>query len=85
MVKYNKVNAKLSNLQLNKLKKGIKDNNVVTLRIGVKNFSKEDLPHELLLTTRQTTKLRNAINNNMSTEIKLSKAQIKKIIRSEGF
>ena len=85
MVKYNKVNAKLSNLQLNKLKKGIKDNNVVTLRIGVKDFSKEDLPHELLLTTRQTTKLRNAINNNMSTEIKLSKAQIKKIIRSEGF
>ena len=87
MVEYNKVNAKLSNLQLNKFKKGVKDNNVVTLRIGVKKFNKEDLPHELLLTTRQTTKLRNAINNNnnMSTDIKLSKAQIKKIIQSGGF
>ena len=85
MVEYNKVNAKLSNLQLNKLKKGVKDNNVVTLRIGVKDFNKEDLPHELLLTTRQTTKLRNVINNNMSTDIKLSKVQIKKIIQSGGF
>ena len=55
------------------------------LRIGVKNFNKEDLPHELLLTTRHTTKLRNAINNNMSTDIKLSKVQIKKIIQSGGF
>ena len=57
----------------------------MTLRIGIKNFNKEDLPHELLLTTRQSTKLRNAINNNMSTDIKLSKAQIKKIIQSGGF
>ena len=55
------------------------------LRIVVKNFNKEDLPHELLLTTRHTTKLRNAINNNMSTDIKLSKVQIKKIIQSGGF
>ena len=85
MVEYNRVNAKLSNLQLNKLKKVVKDNNVVTLRMGVKNFNKEDLPHELLLTTRQTTKLRSAINNNMSTDIKLSKAQIKKIIQSGRF
>ena len=57
----------------------------MTLRIGIKNFNKEDLPHELLLTTRQSTKLRNAINNNMSTDIKLSTAQIKKIIQSGGF
>ena len=44
-----------------------------------------DLPHELLLTTRQKTKLRNAFNNNMSTDIKLSKAQVSKIIQSGGF
>ena len=44
-----------------------------------------DLPYELLLTTRQKTKLRNAFNNNMSTDLKLSKAQISKIIRSGGF
>ena len=37
------------------------------------------------LTTRQNTKLRNAINNNLSTDIKLSKAQIKKLIQSAGF
>ena len=44
-----------------------------------------DLPHELLLTTRQNTKLRNAFNNNMSTDLKLSKAQISKIIQSGEF
>ena len=48
-------------------------------------LSANNLPHELLLTTRPTTKLRNAIENNMSTDIKLSKAQISKIIQSGGF
>ena len=43
------------------------------------------LPHELILTTRQKTKLRNALNNNTSTDIKLSKAQICKLIQSVGF
>ena len=50
-----------------------------------KMFDENDLPHELLLTTRQKTKLRNAFNNNMSTNIKLSKSQISKIIQSGGF
>ena len=50
-----------------------------TLRISIKNFNKDELPHGLLLlTTRQSTKLRNAINNNTATDIKFSKAQIKK-------
>ena len=48
-------------------------------------FNRNDLPHELLLTTRQITKLRNAFNNNLQTDIKLSKAQIYKIIQSGGF
>ena len=48
-------------------------------------FSGNNLSHELLLTTRQTAKLRNAMENNMSTHIKLSKAQISKIIQSGGF
>ena len=43
------------------------------------------MPHELLLTTKQKTKLRNEFNNNMSTDLKLSKAQISKIFRSGGF
>ena len=44
-----------------------------------------NLPHEFLSTTRQTTKLRNAIENNISTDIKLSKVQISKIVQSEGY
>ena len=43
-------------------------------------FDVSDLPHELLLTIRQKAKLRNAFNNIMSTDLKLSKAQIIKII-----
>ena len=50
-----------------------------------KNLNKEDLSHELLLTTRQNTKLHNAINNNLATDIKLIKGQIKKLIQSGGF
>ena len=41
--------------------------------------------NELLLTTRQKTKLRNALENNLSTDIKLPKAQISKIIKSGVF
>ena len=85
MVEYTKVNVKLTNLQLNKFKKAVKNNNSTTLRIDIKNLNKEDLPHELLLTTRQSTKLRNAINNNMTTDLKFSTAQIKKLIQSGGF
>ena len=48
-------------------------------------FNGNDLPHELLLTTRQKTKVRNAFTNNMSTDLKFSKAQISKIIQSGGF
>ena len=69
MVKYNKINCKLTNIQLNKLKKCVKSNEGATLRLGIKNFNKNELPHELLLTTRQSTKLRNAINNNLATDI----------------
>ena len=51
----------------------------------LKMFNGNDLPHELLLTARQKTRLRNAFNNNISTDLKLSKAQISKIIQSGGF
>ena len=39
-------------------------------------FNSDRLPHELFLTTRQTTKLRNAIENNMSADIILNETQI---------
>ena len=52
----------------------------------MKMFEGNNLPHVLLLlTTRQTTKQRNAFGNNMSTGIKLSKTQISKISQSGGF
>ena len=85
MVEYNKVNVKLLDTQLEKLKNAVKNKTGTTLRIGLKIFNGNNLPHELLLTTRQKTKLRNAFNNNMSTNLKLSKAQISKIIQSGGF
>ena len=62
MVENNTVNAKLSNLQLNKLS-AVKNKQGTTLSIGAKMFNGNNLPHELLLTTIQTTKLRNAIEN----------------------
>ena len=85
MVEYSEINCKLTNVQLNKFKKAVKSNEGATLRLGIKNFNKNEHPHELLLTTRQNTELRNAISNNLTTDIKLSKAQIKKIIQSGGF
>ena len=68
-----------------KLKSAVRNKQGTTLRMNAKMFNGNNLPHELLLTTRQTTELRNAIENNLQTDIKLSKAQISKIIQSGGF
>ena len=70
----------MSDTQLNKLKTVAKDKKGTTLTV----FAENDSPHELLL-TRQKTKLRNAFNNNISTDLKLCRAQISKIIQSGGF
>ena len=85
MVECSKVNGKLSDTQLKKLKTAVKDKTGTTLRISFKMFDEDELPHELLLTTRQKTKLRIAFNNNMSTDLKLSRVQISKILQSRGF
>ena len=81
MVEYSKVNVKLSNAQLIILKNAVKNKTGITLRLNLKMFHGNNLPQELLLTARQKTKLRNAFNNNTSTDIKLSKAQIIRIIK----
>ena len=44
-----------------------------------------NFPHVLLLTSRQISSLRKAFANNSSTDIKLSKTQLSKIIQSGGF
>ena len=85
MVEFNKANVKLSDKQLIELKTAVKNKTGAILRMILNMFDRNYLPHELLLTTRQRTKLRNAFNNNMSTDVKLSKAQISKIIQSGGF
>ena len=72
MVKYNKVNVTLSDTQLKKLKTAVENKTGTTLRMSLRMFDGNDLLHELLLTTRQKAKLKNAFNNNMSTELNLS-------------
>ena len=63
----------MPNYQLNKLKSAVKNNQGTTLRMNARMFNGNNLLHELLLTTRQTTKLRNAIENNLQTNIMLVK------------
>ena len=85
MVQYSNVNAKLTDTQLKKLKTAVKNKTGTTLRMNLKMLDGNDVPYELLLSTRQKTKLRNALSNNISTDLKLSKAQILQIIQSGGF
>ena len=81
MVEYNKVNVKLSDTQLKKIKNAVKNKTGTTWRISLKMFNGNSLPHELLLTTRQKPKLR----NNISTDLKLSKAHVSNKIQSGRF
>ena len=88
-MQYNKVNVKLSTSQLYKLKSAIKNENDVVIRlspsmIGDSN-DKTNFPHELLLTNRQVSSIRKAFANNSSDDIEFSKAQLSKMIQSEGF
>ena len=78
MVNHQEERVKLTNTLLNKLKSAAKNNTGTILRLYKKNFEDEELPHELFLTTRQTTKIKNVFAKNMSTDIKLSKVQISK-------
>ena len=84
MVEYSKVNVKLTNAQLKKLKTAVKNKTGTTLRMSLKMFDWNDQSQELLLTTTQKTKLRYAFNNNMPTDLKLSKYQVSEIIQSGG-
>ena len=70
MVEYERVNLKLSSQQIKKLKEAVKSKNGTTLRTGNKNFSKVDFLHELFLTQTKINKLREKVENNMSTDIR---------------
>ena len=84
MVQYNKIDLPLTNLQFKKIADAVKNKNGTTIRLSNKNFNKNQLIHELYLTERQLTELREKVENNMSTDMKLSKVQINKIIKEGG-
>ena len=67
------------------LKTASENNKRRALTMSVKMFIENNLPHELLLGPRQKSKIRNAFENNVSTDIQLSKAQISKITQFGGF
>ena len=75
MVEYSKVNVKLTSTQLKKLETAVKNKAGTTLRMSLRMLDGDNSPHKSLLTTRQETKLRNTLSNNMSTDMKLSKTQ----------
>ena len=64
MTQYNRLNTKLSNSQLNKLKSAIKNENDVVARLSPNMIGdandKTNFPHELLLTDRQVSSIRKA-------------------------
>ena len=83
MTQYNSLNLKLSNSQLNKLKPAIKNGTDVVLRLSSNIVGNSDdetnFPHKLLLTNRQTLRLRKAFINHTLADIKFSKAQLTKM------
>ena len=87
MTQYNSLNVKLSNSQPHKLKSAIKNKSEVILRLSSNMIGDDEtnFPHKLLLTNRQVTNLRKGFANKSSTDIKLSKIQISKMIQSGGY
>ena len=87
MMQYNSLNVKLSNSQLNKLKSGIKNETEAVLRLSSNMIgdNESNFPYKLLLTNKQVANLHKAFANYLSTDIKLSKTQLSKMIQSGGF
>ena len=89
MTQYNSLNVKQSNSQLNKLKSAIKNETDVVLRLSSNMIGNSDdktnFPHELLLTNRQVANLRKSFAKHTSTDIKLSKTQLSKMIQPGDF
>ena len=84
MAQYNSLNVKLSNSQLKKLKSAIKNETEVVLRLSSNMIDHSDdkinFPHDLFLTNRQVANIRKAFANILSTDIKLSKTQVSKMM-----
>ena len=85
MTQCNRLNEKLSNSQLYKLKCGIKNGIEVTLNVlsnstGISN-DETNFPHKLLLTDTQVSKIHKAFANGSWANIKCSKIQLSKIVQ----
>ena len=87
MTWYNSSNVKLSDSQPNKLNSAVKNETEVVLRLSSDKIGDDEtnFPHKLLLTNRQGANLCKAFANYLSTDIKLWKTQISKMIQSGGF
>ena len=83
------MNVKLSDSQLIKLKSAIKHETDVVLRLSSNMIGNSDdetnFPCKLLLTNRQVRNLCKTFTNYLSTDIKLFKTQLSKMIQSRGF
>ena len=89
MTQYNSLNVKLPKSQLNNLKSAIKNETDVVLILSQNTIGNSEdetnFPHKLLLTNKQVANLRRAFAKHTSTDIKLSKTQLSKMIQSGGF
>ena len=89
MTQYNTSNVKMSNSELNKLKSGIKNGTEVTLKppsnVVVDCNNENNLPHKLLLTNTQVSRLSKAFASNSLANIKLSKTHLHNIGQPGGF
>ena len=87
MTQYNSLNVKLSNSQLNKFKSAIENETEVVLKLSSNMIgdNETNFTHKLLLTNRQVSNLRKDFANKSSTDFKLSKAQLSKMIQSGRF
>ena len=89
MTQYNSLNVKLSNSELNKLKSAMKNETEAVLTLSsimVGNPNDEtNFPRKLLLINTRAANLCKAFANNSSTDIKLSKTQLYKMIQLGGF
>ena len=84
MTQYNMLNVKMSNTKFNRLKSEIKNGTEVTLSLSsnlIRNSNDEiNLPHKLLLTQTQVSKIRKAFANGLSPNDKLAKKKSYKVI-----
>ena len=87
MTQFNSLNVKLSNSLLSKLKSSIKNESEVVLRLSPNMIgdNENNFPRKLLLTNRKVANIRKAFDNHSSTDIKLSKSQLSKMIQLGGF